>query len=348
MVIASGLPHGQGPKEPFDNTPTRAPGSIRRTTTLEARHGGGAGGAADVVLRGRDLRTEHDGSCREVGRVEVRMRLDERQDVVDITSDPSEPRLAELIGENPYVGWRKTVNELLPDHRESCSLLYLLLDTASGWMMLSRFGLMADGSSDGARTRRPTATLDLSSRANVCAGWQTGGTLLELTAKGGSGAEFERPAAPRLESADDPLAWHTVDPVAPYGSRRCRRLDLIPGSTPGAPLLVDAMFRDSAAGRDGVEGVLHEYTVSASVHPESLRVLEAAAVPRALPWAECPQAIASASQLVGQDVRGLRIFVGREMRGITTCTHLNELYRTFADIGVLAEQLLEGSPSSSR
>jgi hypothetical protein len=27
------------------------------------------------------------------------------------------------------------------------------------------------------------------------------------------------------------------------------------------------------------------------------------------------------------------------MRGVTTCTHLNELYRTFADLPALARQL---------
>ena len=33
----------------------------------------------------------------------------------------------------------------------------------------------------------------------------------------------------------------------------------------------------------------------------------------------------------------MRRFVGQEMRGRKTCTHLNELYRTFADIGALIQ-----------
>jgi hypothetical protein len=126
-----------------------------------------------------------------------------------------------------------------------------------------------------------------------------------------------------------------MDPLPPYASRRRRRIDVVAG----VPLLVDGMFRDSSVDSEGVEGVLHEYTVTAAVDPQSLQVVESGAVPRSLPYEECPQAAVSARQLIGQDVRELRSFVGREMRGPTTCTHLNELYRTFADIHAVASQL---------
>jgi len=104
------------------------------------------------------------------------------------------------------------------------------------------------------------------------------------------------------------------------------------------------MFRDTSADADGAEGVLHEYTVTAAVDPGTWRVVESDAIPRSLPYPECPQAAGSGGQLVGSDVRDLRRLVSREMRGPTTCTHLNELYRTFADVASLAAHL-PGNPT---
>ena len=172
-------------------------------------------------------------------------------------------------------------------------------------------------------------------RVDLCAGWQEGGTLLQLMGTGQSGADFVRPLAPTLERDDDPIAWHASDALPPYAARRRRRVDVIDGS----PLLLDAMFRDTMVDPDGRESVLHEYTVTAAIDPITLHIMDASAVPRSLPYQECPEAAVSARQLVGQDVRTMRAFVGAEMRGRTTCTHLNELYRSLADVGALASKL---------
>jgi hypothetical protein len=328
----------QGPKRPHAGTPPRLPGSVRRTTSLDGRHPNGPAGPSELILRARDLRTAVDGTAVELARVEVHMGVDTHDGVLDIVSDPVEPRLARLVGASPFVGWRRTINDLLPDHGEQRSLLYLVLDALAGWMGLSAFGLIDAPRPEGASDQpvsRPGRPFDLASRVDLCAGWQQGGTLLQLRAAGQSGAEFVRPPAPGLEPPDDPLAWHAMDPLPPYAARRRRRLDIVAG----VPLLVDGMFRDSSVDGDGVEGVLHEYTVTAAVDPVTLQVVESDAVPRSLPYQECPQAAVSAEQLLSEDVREMRSFVGREMRGPTTCTHLNELYRTFADIHELASQL---------
>ncbi|MGD9796588.1 MAG: DUF2889 domain-containing protein, partial [Acidimicrobiia bacterium] len=317
-------------------TPPRQPGSVRRTTPLDGLHPEGPGRPSLLVLRARDLRTATDGTATVLGEVEVRLRVDAAAGVLAVDADPVEARLEGLLGANPFVGWRRTVDELLPDHRDDRTLLYLVLDAVAAWYGLSSFGLAGAARPEGAAPPgRPGRSIDLASRVDLCAGWQEGGTLLQLMRSGQSGAEFVRPPAPALEPPDDPLAWHDTDPLPPFASRRRRRLDLLDGD----PLGVDAMFRDSSVDADGTEGVLHEYTVSAAVDPATFRVVAADAVPRALPYQECPQAVASAGQLVDRDVRGLRREVGRELRGITTCTHLNELYRTFADIGALAGRL---------
>jgi hypothetical protein len=51
-----------------------------------------------------------------------------------------------------------------------------------------------------------------------------------------------------------------------------------------------------------------------------------------LPWDECPGAAGSAARLVGQPVGALRRIVGDELRGTSTCTHLNDLLRSLADV----------------
>jgi hypothetical protein len=335
--LAFGLTDRQGPKEPYGLTAPRIPGSVRRTTTLDGLHPDGPGHPSHLVLRARDLRTELDGTATPLGHVEVRMRVDAAAGVLEVEADPFEARLQGLLGANPFLGWRRTVDELLPDHREASSLLYLVLDAVSAWFGLSSFGLAGAPRPEGVYPAGPPPgrKMDLSTRADICAGWQTDGTLLQLMGAGLSGAEFLRPPAPDLQPVDDPLAWHDIDPLPPFAARRRRRVDLIGGN----PLTIDAMFRDTSVDPDGTEGVLHEYTVTASLDPETLQFLDADAVPRSLPFLECPQAAVSARQLVTLNPRDLRRGVGKEMRGVTTCTHLNELYRTFADVGALARQL---------
>ena len=108
------------------------------------------------------------------------------------------------------------------------------------------------------------------------------------------------------------------------------------------PLLVHAMFRDSHKAIDGLETVLHEYSVEASVNPENMRVEACQALPHSLPWPECPEAAGSALRLVGEEVENLREFVRANLSGIGTCTHLNDLLRSMADVAVLA-RLLAGT-----
>ena len=60
------------------------------------------------------------------------------------------------------------------------------------------------------------------------------------------------------------------------------------------------------------------------------------AVPRVLPWAECPSAAASAERVVGRRVTELRAMVKEEMVGTSTCTHLNDLLSSLSQ----ADQLV--------
>jgi hypothetical protein len=72
---------------------------------------------------------------------------------------------------------------------------------------------------------------------------------------------------------------------------------------------------------------------------EELRVTWIEATPRVLPWIECPWAAASATRLSGESVAGLRRLVRDGFHGVETCTHLNDMLRSLADIVPLAALL---------
>jgi hypothetical protein len=117
--------------------------------------------------------------------------------------------------------------------------------------------------------------------------------------------------------------------------RRRRLLDLVPAGR----LEVYAMFRDSYVDLDGTERVLHEYDVNAVVDPATFVVEDVAVAPRALPYGECVLAAASADRIRGRGAGTLREYVGIDLWGPTTCTHLNDLLRFLADIPHLAGEL---------
>jgi hypothetical protein len=95
------------------------------------------------------------------------------------------------------------------------------------------------------------------------------------------------------------------------------------------------MFRDGHQEADGTLSILHEYSLAANVDTASGRLLSVEADPRVLPAAECPSAAASASRLAGTALADLRQRVRQDLRGTGTCTHLNDLLRSLADVPAL-------------
>ena len=114
--------------------------------------------------------------------------------------------------------------------------------------------------------------------------------------------------------------------------RRRRRIDL---SMDEQSWNVDAMFRDTYGEDDGVESVLHEYSVEATF--EDGIVATISAVPHVLPFPECPLAADNVGRLVGVRAEHLREVVRTDLSGIDGCTHLNDLLRALADVPDLAE-----------
>jgi hypothetical protein len=171
---------------------------------------------------------------------------------------------------------------------------------------------------------------------DICAGWAAPASFMVQIRDQRSMPTPHGPDAPDLAGAGggagDSGGWHGMTALAP-GSMRRQRLIERAGDE------VWAMFRDSYAQLDGRVTVLHEYTVEARVHDvdaTGATVLSCAATPRVLPWAECPNAAASASRVVGRHLADLRSMVKEEMVGTSTCTHLNDLLASLSQADRLA------------
>lgn len=315
---------------PAATTPARRPGSVRRTTTHDSLRPDAILGPITVVARGRDLRTELNGASTVLDTAFLDLETSGPERVVGfIVGEPSHPGLQALVGVRASAGFRRAVNDAMPGERASRSVRFQLLDDLPTALLVSGYAVQASGVP---RPARPKLTLQ---HPDLCAGWVAGGTLVSGLELAGTPPTPAGPPAP-VELGDDPIGWHTFDPLPPHGMRRRRRLDVWRESDVA---MVECFFRDSHMSGDGVETVLHEYTVHATVDPSTQRFLSCEADIGALPWPECPAAAASATRLTGAPAAGLRGWVRDTFSGPTTCTHLNDTLRSLEDVGALLEQV---------
>lgn len=326
LLVAS-LPHG--PREPLTGTPPRPPGSVRRTTSIDQRRGG-PGEPQEIVASGRDLLTRADGSTEVIDAVTLRAALDPMGIITAIVADPpAAPGLEALIDRHVSKGLRRRVDDAMPAQRDRATVLHQLLDDFPMAALLSSYGSTRE--MEDWNIPKETAA----GMAGLCAGWAAEGTMLDALDRTGIFPIPLGPPAPDLLSSDDPLAWHELEPMAPRSIRRRRRIDLVACD----PITMDVHFRDSHLGADGLEDVLHEYTLAADLEPTTLTVLGAEATVRVLPWPECPGAVGSAGRIVGNPVTALRQVVASDFKGTSTCTHLNDVLRSLAGATALAQAL---------
>jgi hypothetical protein len=313
---------------PSGATPVRAPGSIRRTSTIDALRPYGLLGDLVLVGRARDLLTAADGAPTVLGEAAFLARIGfvpERR-LAALHTTPEEPGAAALVGVRASSGFRAELDRALPAHRDARSPLYLLLDDLPVAALVSGYAIGAGGVQIPVRPKVPLPNADF------CAGWRTGGTMMRAIESEGRIPFTPGPPASSPARPGDPLAWHRMDPLSPHGMRRHRRLDLV---ADGA-LRADLWFRDSHVAADGSETIVHEYAVGARIDPATLEILEIEARIGALPWRECESAAGSARRLVGRRVPGLRPHVRAEFTGTSTCTHLNDTLRSLEDVAALS------------
>jgi hypothetical protein len=315
-------------------TPARRPGSVRRTSHVDLLPHGAAMGAGFAIRgRARDLRTGADGSVVVLDDATVDAEVGPGQVVEHVTATPARVDTGAFAGHPITKGFRARLDAVASDERDARTPLFLLLDELPIAAVISGYADLytspeppgGSGSWDGALTQ-----------ADICAGWATEAHMITTIRAEG---RMPVPLGPRaLEPVADDLGWHGLDHLPPGAMRRRRRLDVFLGDD--HLVGVDAMFRDTHVDADtGVETVLHEWWVDAAVDPRSHVVQRAAARPGPLPWGECPSAAGSAARLVGHAAGTLRDLVRRDLRGTSTCTHLNDLLRSLADVPALAARL---------
>src|ERR1700722_322304 len=336
---------------PTAGTPARVPGSVRRTSTIDMLRPDGRFGPLLLMGRGRDLVTDVDGVATTTGASACSGRVDFMGGrlLTEVTSEPDRPALQALLGQRVSSGFRGAVQNADPDRAASDNLLNLLLDDFPVATLVSGHAVGAGLSGNGRpvlslaeATGQPLAegqpaglTATPARPAfirNLCAGFADGGTIMNGIDTTARPPVVTGPEAPQL-TTDDALGWHELDPLPAGAMRRSRRLDLVPGPV----ARIDVLFRDSHADDDGLETIVHEYTVSAAVDTRDGVLVRCAATPRVLPWVECPAAALSAGRLVGTPVAGLRQHVRDTFRGTSTCTHLNDTLRSLEDLPALLQ-----------
>ncbi|MER6808171.1 DUF2889 domain-containing protein [Spirillospora sp. NPDC000708] len=338
-----------GLHEPTSGTPARRPGSVRRTSTVDMLRPDGLQGPLVLAGRGRDLLTSVAGGSRTLSRAGMRAVVDfvGGRFVRELSTDPNRP-LDALIGARASSGFRGRLDEADPRLAADHDLLYLLLDEVPVTTLISGQAVSA-GTSEQAMKAEMARQSTMPGRpgrpgfvADLCAGFATGGTIMNGIEATGLPPTVTGPAAPPLDTEDDPDAWHATDPLPPQAMRRARRIDVVPGEH----ATVDAFFRDSYVLLDGLETVIHEYTLTADIEGGTVTRCEARA--RVLPWMECPAAVASASRLAGVPLAGLRGHVRDRFTGTSTCTHLNDMLRALEDVPALLDRAATWNDDNER
>ena len=316
---------------PTLGSPRRRAGSTRRTTTIDIvnRPDGG------IVLTGRarDVRTpgvdDGDGAAVVRAEAEVRAALAADRTLEALDVEPADGNPDALVGALVGRGFRDRAATAFPDvgHRP----LGQLVDDLPVAALIAGYAVVREAARTGVASPYGDVRTSLAYMADVCSGWRSGGTLLTAVEAGQGIPLQDCPVAPPLADPDDPAGWHDVGPMPPGTMRRARRIDVGPGSR----VEVDAMFRDSYGEPDRDEVVLHEYELRAVVDRHSLVVLDIEAIPRVLPYGECPAAAASAAALRGRRLDDVPDLVRRDFVGTGTCTHLNDLLRSLVSVPVL-------------
>jgi hypothetical protein len=325
-----GLHPLHGMHEPTSVTPARRPRSVRRTTTMDITRDAGAVDPVQIRGRGRDLATATDGTATELDTVGLTVTVAMMARVVDaIETEPPNPAVSALAGAPAMGGFRGAVDRAAPELRRNRALLYTLLDDVPVCVLISGHALSVSGALG------PVSRSGYLPLADQCAGFASGGLLMN-SFEAGDPVVVTGPVAPDLDAGDDALAWHSVSALPIQAMRRRRRIDVYDA---GSAIGVDAMFRDSYVRADGVETIVHEYTLAAVVDAETELILESSATPRVLPWQECPGAVDSAQRISGMTLAELHLRVRNELAGTSTCTHLNDLLRSAGDASGLLERL---------
>jgi hypothetical protein len=256
--------------------------------------------------------------------------------IVAIEADPPRPDLARLVGTRGGGRLRHALEHFVPEERRNATPLYLILDDISGASLVAPWAWsqwQKDWLESAGAMTRPQLNRMIQDMEGICTGFAPGSSSLDpdrLVRQTDDAAP-----APDLRNPDDPEGWHAFTLQNTVGMRRARRIDVRLDET----IVIEAAFQDSAARPDGTRAALHEYQLSATADPRSLRVLSIDATPRVLPFGECPGAVKNISRLLDSELSQLRQTVLDQLPGTLGCTHLNDALRALAEVPALVNHL---------
>lgn len=314
------------------HAPLRRPGSIRRTTSIDAEWPDGPG--QNFILTGlaRDIVTPADGGApTELATGSFRLTISPKREIVAIETVPSHPRAAEMVGVRAGGASREALARRLGDIRGTP--LFQLIDDFAGASLVAGWALSRWMTPEQAfNVGKMKGTRDMTA---VCTGFTPGSQAMDETGHPRFDVQSMTIVVP-LENPEDPEGWHQMPPMRGVRFRRARRIDIW---REGGVLKVDAGFQDSATNPGGERSAIHEYRVHAEVDPATGELVAMQALPLILPYAECPGASIKASRMVGRNLGQFREAVPEVLRATLGCTHLNDVLRALTDVPVLAERL---------
>jgi hypothetical protein len=292
-----------------------------------------------MVGRARDIVTPRAGGrpviCTEDSFVAL---LSPERSIVTIQAEPPRPALSRLVGERGGGGLRRVLEEIVPEERRHATPLYLILDDISGASLVAGWAWSQWDPNWLTTSRSALKGFDLEkafrSREGICTGFAPGSSAFDpATNRSGT-------PTPDLRNPGDPQGWHefTVQ-EGNVGFRRARRIDVRLDQA----IVIDSAFQDSATTPAGGRAVVHEYRLTATADPASLRLQSIEAEPRVLPFVECPGAMMNVGRLLGTPLPELREKVLAELKGTAGCTHLNDALRALAEVPALVNHLRAAS-----
>lgn len=323
------------PRRSAGAAPPRPPGSLRRTSSIDVSWPDGRAGNMWLQARARDAVTPRSGGAPVVcGEDSFEARLTPNREIVAIAAEPPRPNLAQLVGARAGGGLRQAVEAAAPDERARATPLHLVLDDMAGASLVCAWA-WSQWDPDWLETGRKIVgegawAKRFASREGICIGFAAGSSALDPATERGTPTP-----APDLHNPADRQGWHAFPEHTGVAFRRARRIDL----TLDGLIRIDAAFQDSATTPAGGRAVVHEYTLTATADPETLRLLSVEAEPKVLPHRECPAAVGNIARLVGEPLAGLRERVLTELAGPAGCTHLNDALRALAEAPALAALL---------
>jgi len=322
------------PSDPVPVPPARRPESVRRTSTLLMSWPEGLAGDLHLYGDARDLLTPLEGEAAVLRAARLHAVTDRLREILSIEAEPAASDVQRLVGCRAGSNLRTAIAEQLPEEVEAGTPLHLLLDDLAGSTLISGFAmaLWADEFPE-IRSRMAGAHTQKVMR-DICSGFRHGSSA--LTPEGTiRGISMNTPEPGPLADPADALSWHHEPSRPPMAMRRARRIDVWGED---GELHINAMFRDSCWDPQGRENVVHEYELLGRADAAgTLRAMTA--VPKVLPYAECPLAAPNASWLEGSALRAMRSEVLQRLRSTDCCTHLNDGLRSLAEVPVLAAAL---------